>query len=165
MVIFLFDLEALFTSRSRAQWCAVCPLPRTVGCYWLLCLSNQFPLAATEIKLVYYSILSTMWALGKSCLSTCRHINSLAQSSYIMSSVGAALVRPLRDCDDEAGYTQTPASCQIVQNVPSLTHPRAVHTQEAKYIECWPCPPFHIFLDKCFPAGYPSAGTGTVTPV
>jgi hypothetical protein len=58
-----------------------------VGCYWLSCLSNQFLLAPTEIKPVYCSIPSTVWALGKSCLSTCRHPYSLAQSSYIMSLV------------------------------------------------------------------------------
>jgi hypothetical protein len=23
-------------------------------------------------------------------------------------------------------------------------------TQEAKYTECWPCPPFDILLNKCF---------------
>ncbi len=26
-------------------------------------------------------------------------------------------------------------------------------TQEAKYIECWPCPPFDTLLNKYFPAG------------
>jgi hypothetical protein len=85
VVIFLFGLEALFTRGSRAQFCAVCSLPRTVRCHWLSCLSNQFLLAPREIKPVYYSILSTVWAPGKSCLSTCRHPYSLAQSSYIMS--------------------------------------------------------------------------------
>jgi hypothetical protein len=79
MVIFLFGLEALFTRGSRAQLCAACSLPRTMGCYWLSCLSNQFLSAPTELKPVYYSILSTVWALEKSCLSTCRHPHSLAQ--------------------------------------------------------------------------------------
>jgi hypothetical protein len=27
--------------------------------------------------------------------------------------------------------------------------------QEAKYIECWPCPAFNILLNKYFPAGEP----------
>jgi hypothetical protein len=61
----LFVLEALFTRGSRAQLCAVCSLPKTVCCHWLLCLSNQFLLAPTEIKPFYYSIHATMWALGK----------------------------------------------------------------------------------------------------
>jgi hypothetical protein len=26
-------------------------------------------------------------------------------------------------------------------------------SQEAKYIECWPCPPLGILLNKYFPAG------------
>ncbi len=108
VVIFLFGLEALFTRGSRAQFCAVCSLPRKVGCHWLSCLSNQFLLAPREIKPVYYSILSTLWALGKSCLSTCRNLYSLAQSSYIMSlnwtrvceasKFRGSLMTLLRDC-------------------------------------------------------------------
>ncbi len=90
MVIFLFGLEALFTRGSRAQFCAVCSLPQTVGCHWLSCLSKQFLLAPREIKPVYYSILSTVWALGKSYLSTCRHPYSLAQSSYIHNALGVS---------------------------------------------------------------------------
>jgi hypothetical protein len=93
MVIFLFGLGALFTRGSRAQLCAVCSLPQTVGCYWLSCLSNQFLLAPTETKPVYYSILSPVWALGKSCFSACRHPHSLAQSSYIMSLYTPTLMR------------------------------------------------------------------------
>ncbi len=27
--------------------------------------------------------------------------------------------------------------------------------QEAEYIECWPCPPFNILLNKYYPAGEP----------
>jgi hypothetical protein len=64
----------VLSAPSPEQWDAI-------GCR----LSNQFLLAPTEIKPVYYSIPSTVWALGKSCLSTCRHPHSLAQSSYIMS--------------------------------------------------------------------------------
>jgi hypothetical protein len=52
---------------SRDQLCAVSSLPQTVGCYWLWCLSNQLLLAPTEIKPVYFLILSTLWALGKYC--------------------------------------------------------------------------------------------------
>ncbi len=92
-VIFLFGLEALFTRSSRAQLCAVCSLPRTVECYWLSCLPNQFLLAPTGIKPVYYSILSTVWALGKSYLSTCRQPHSLAQSSHVMSLTNITLFR------------------------------------------------------------------------
>jgi hypothetical protein len=85
VVIFLFGLEALFSRGSRAQLCVLCSLPQTMGYYWLLCLSNQFLLVPIEIKPVHYSSLYTMWALGKSCCSTCRHPHSPAQSSSLMS--------------------------------------------------------------------------------
>jgi hypothetical protein len=86
VVIFLFGLEALFTRGSRPSFVLSAPSPEqwdVIGChvyqtssYWLLERSNQFTITY---------ILSTVWALGKSCLSTCRHPYSLAQSSYIMS--------------------------------------------------------------------------------
>ncbi len=89
VMILLFRLEALFTNGSRAQLCALCSFRQTVGCYWLSCLSNQFLLAPTEIKPVYYSILSTIWVLGKSSWSTCHHPHSLAKSSFIMFLIRA----------------------------------------------------------------------------
>ncbi len=48
--------------------CAVSSLPQTVGYYWLSWQSNQLLLVPTAIKLIYYSLLSTVWALRKYCL-------------------------------------------------------------------------------------------------
>ncbi len=46
------------------------------------------------------------------------------------------------------------ASC--THNRPSLRLYTVVHTQEAKYTERWPCPPFDILLINYFLVGQPS---------
>ncbi len=101
--------------------------------YWLLQRSKQRSNQFT----ILFSLPCGPW---KNPVCQPVVINSLAQSSYIMSLVGAALVLPLRDCDDEA----------VSHSSQSCLYPRGqVHRVR-------PSPPFHIFLDKCFPAGYPS---------
>ncbi len=67
-MIFLFGLEPLFARDSRAQSYADLSLPWKVGCYWLSWWLNKLLLAPTKIKPVYYSLLSTVWALEKHCL-------------------------------------------------------------------------------------------------
>jgi hypothetical protein len=66
-VIFLFDMEALFTWNSRAHSFAVLSLPPMLGCYWLLQRSNWF--------LILFSLPC---GLGEKCfLLGCRHLHSL----------------------------------------------------------------------------------------
>jgi hypothetical protein len=105
VVMCLLDLEALFVRVFRTVTSTVPFFPQTIGCHWLVKLTNQLP---TSSSLPCGHLEHTVQL-------ECRHLHSLARTSFVMTlEIAQALTLEIAQAlvwiftPSFAGYIRTP---------------------------------------------------------